>query len=319
MTQQISQEKTQHHAEILANRVKKMYSHLRKRFAKQNIDCYRLYDWDIPEVRAVVDYYKGHLVIGEYVRKQTPPQWLPTMAKAVSECLDIPMENVHVKERRTSTSQAPRYRRLNKKDERFIVNERDLKFLVNLNDFLDTGLYSDHRDTREMVKKMSSGKPFLNLFCYTGAFTCAALKGGAKFTVSVDRSATYLEWAKENLQLNDFMGIKNYLVHSDVFQYLERAKKKNEKFPLIVVDPPSFFRLRKSQAAFDISEDHPELLKAVLEVAAPKATIFFSTNHQRFESKMDALNVSSIKEITKQTVPEDYRNKQIHRCWQIIS
>ncbi len=314
----ITKEKTAHHAEILANRVRKMYNHLRKRFAKQNIDCYRLYDWDIPEVRAVVDYYKGHLVIGEYVRMQTSVDWLPTMAEAVGKALKITKEKIHVKERRTSTHEEPRYRRMQKKDKKMSVNERDLKFWVNMSDFLDTGLFSDHRNTRVQISKLASGKDFLNLFCYTGAFTCAAARGGAKTTVSVDRSETYLNWAKENFKLNGLDEAKNFLVKADVFKYLEDVHRKGIKFSLAMVDPPSFYRLRKTNAVFDINQDHPKLIKAVVKIMKKGSLVYFSTNHQRFEPKLTGLNIDDIREMTDKTVPEDYRNKQIHRCWEIV-
>lgn len=313
----VTPEKAGHHAELLANRVLKRFRHLAKIFRRQEIDCFRLYDWDIPEVRAVVDWYAGHLVVAEYVRLQTGPEWLPQMARAVGEALEVPPQKVHIKRRHTSTKAGPRYRRMGSKGERFEVRERDLRFWVNLDDFLDTGLYSDHRDTRMLVRKLAAGTDFLNLYSYTGAFTCAAAAGGAKTTVTVDRSATYLEWAKENLKLNGLWGPRHELVQSDVFRYLEGARRKGKKFTLAFVDPPSFFRERQGGASFDIDRDHPELLKKVLEVMAPGSTLIFSTNHQRFTPCFEGLGVKTIQELTPATIPEDYRNRQVHRCWQM--
>ena len=313
----VTPEKTSHHAELLANRVLKRFRHLSRIFQRQNIDCFRLYDWDIPEVRAVVDWYAGHVVVAEYVRLQTGLDWLPQMAKAVGKALNLPAQNVHVKRRRTNTKAGPRYRRMSSKGERFEVREGDLRFWVNLDDFLDTGLYSDHRDTRVFVRKLAAGTDFLNLYSYTGAFTCAAAAGGARTTVTVDRSATYLEWAKENLKLNRLWGPRHELVQSDVFRYLEEARRKGRKFTLAFVDPPSFFRERQEGASFDIDRDHPELLKKVLEVMAPGARLIFSTNHQRFTPRFEGLGVKEITELTPATIPEDYRNRQVHHCWQM--
>ena len=312
-----SPEKVAHHAELLGNRVKKMYRHLRKRFKKEQIDCYRLYDWDIPEVRAVVDWYAGHVVVAEYVRQQTGEEWLPQMADAVAVTLDIPRDHVHIKERRTKTKEGLRYQRLANKDERFQVYERDLKFWVNLNDFLDTGLYSDHRNTRVLVRNLVEEKRFLNLYAYTGAFTIAAAAGKAQSSVTVDRSATNLEWARENFLLNHISLEQHSIVQSDVEMYLEKAAKAAEQFDVIVVDPPSFFKDVKERRSFDVNRDHVRLLQKILKVTAPGGQVFFSTNHQRFVPQLKKLSISNIKELTPQTIPEDYRNKKIHRCWQI--
>jgi len=179
-------------ADMLANRVRKRWHHLHKRFTKQNIEVFRLYDWDIPEIRAVVDWYSGHLVIGEYTRMQSVPEWLPMMGEAVANALNVPAENVHLKERKAGKQEGKRYERLDYAEKKITVSERDLKFWVNLSDFVDTGLFSDHRNTRQMVRELSAGKDFLNLYCYTGTFTCYAAKGGANSTFSVDRSETVI-------------------------------------------------------------------------------------------------------------------------------
>lgn len=311
----ISPEKTAHHAEILGNRVRKQYRHLRKRFKRAHIDCFRLYDWDIPEVRAVVDWYAGHVVIAEYVRKQTGPQWLPAMAEAVRTALELPADCVHVKMRRTGTADDLRYSRLAEDNKRFIVNERDLRFWVNLDDFIDTGLYSDHRDTRVLVRDEARDQDFLNLFAYTGAFSCAAAAGGAASTTTVDRSQTNLDWAADNMRLNEFTGKGHHFVQADVDTFLSRAAKKGESWSLVFCDPPSFFKDLKAGKAFDINRDHLRLLTQVLKVTRPGGTVYFSTNHQRFEPRLDELPVDRLRELTPKTIPEDFRNRQMHRCW----
>jgi 23S rRNA (cytosine1962-C5)-methyltransferase len=313
------QAKYHHQAQMLADRSAKKFKHLRKRFVKQNIEVFRIYDWDIPEIRAVVDWYAGHLVVGEYVRAQSTPEWLPMMGAAVGETLGVAPENIHLKKRIYGQKDGKRYERLDTTNRLFEVTERDLKFYVNPWDYVDTGLFGDHRDTRQMVRQMASGKDFLNLFCYTGAFTCYAAKGGARVTVSVDRSKTAIQWARRNFELNRLAAADHRLIQSHIWEYLTHAQKKEQRFDLAVVDPPSFYTLRSTGAHFDINADHPRLLSAVGELMRPGATIFFSTNHQDFNPQMDGLVFSRVTEITSDTIPEDYQHKRktIHRCWRI--
>jgi 23S rRNA (cytosine1962-C5)-methyltransferase len=306
-------------AKMLSNRVKKRYRHFKKRYARQKIDVFRLYDWDIPEIRAVVDWYAGHLVVGEYTRRQTTPDWLPIMGQAVAEALDVPMDNLHLKERYYGAAAGQRYERIDHTNKFLTVNERDLKFYVNPWDYVDTGLFSDHRNTRKMVRSLAAGKDFLNLFCYTGSFSVYAAKGGARSTVSVDRSKTAISWARENMKLNGFLENSHQLFQTHALDYLEKAKQRQHYFDLAVVDPPSFYTIRSRQDHFDIAQDHPDLINAAAAVIRPGGTLFFSTNHQFFIPFFEELNVSAVKEITSQTIPEDYRHKrkQIHRCWKI--
>lgn len=304
---------------MLANRAKKRFKHLRNRFARQNIEVFRLYDWDIPEIRAVVDWYGGHLVIGEYVRRQSVPEWLPLMGRAVADALNVPMEKVHLKERRAGRQEGRRYTRIDHTDKKIVLSERDLKFLVNPYDYVDTGLFSDHRNTRQMIREMAKGKDFLNLYCYTGSFSCYAARGGARSTVSVDRSENVIQWARQNMALNGIDPKTNLLVQAHTFDFLKTAEKKGQRFDLAVVDPPSYSTTKVRNLAFDIVRDHPRLLDAVVRLLRPDATLFFSTNHQDFAPCMDRLDVSHVKEITARTIPEDYLNKRktIHRCWRI--
>lgn len=317
---QIQLEKFNAQAEMLANKVKKRFKHIAKRYAKQNIEVFRLYDWDIPEIRAVVDWYAGHLVIGEYTRNQSVPEWLPIMAEAVAEALAVPLDFVHLKERKSGKRDGQRYQRLSYTDRKIIVSERDLKFYVNPYDYVDTGLFSDHRNTRQMVREMASGKDFLNLYCYTGAFTCYAVKGGARSTVSVDRAETAINWVRNNFELNGIDEKGNMLVQAHTFDFLRRAKKEKMKFGLAVVDPPSYSTIVSRGYEFDISKDHPDLLKEVISIMRRGSTIFFSTNHQNFELRTGGLEIENIEEITSNTIPEDYitPKKLIHRCWKII-
>lgn len=312
--------KFERQAEMLASRVKKRFKHLSKRFSRQSIEVFRLYDWDIPEIRAVVDWYGGHLVVGEYTRRQSVPEWLPMMGAAVAGALDVPGEWCHLKARRAGRQDGTRYERLDHTDRKIVVSERDLKFLVNPWDFIDTGLFSDHRDTRQMVREMAGGKDFLNLYCYTASFSCYAARGGARSTVSVDRSETVVAWARENFALNGIGNADNALIQAHAFDYLDRAKRKGQRFDLAVVDPPSYSTTQSRGEAFDILTDHVGLLEAVTAVMHPGGVVLFSTNHQAFLPRLDLLRVSAVEEITARTIPEDYvhKRKTIHRCWRIV-
>ncbi len=313
----VTPEKTREHAVMLANRIRKRFRHLSRKFKREGIDCFRLYDWDIKEVRAVVDWYAGHIVVAEYIRLQTGPEYLPHIARAAAEALNIPLRNIHLRRRQTKTQDGPRYKKLASKGKRFQVRERDLYFWVNLDDFLDTGLFSDHRDTRMIVRQMSKGKDFLNLFSYTGSFTCAAAAGGACSTVTVDRSEMYTQWAKDNLSLNGLSGPQHHFVQSDAGKFLEQISRQGKRFALALVDPPSFFQDKQENKAFDINRDHPALIRDVLKVMARGGVLLFSTNHQRFEPQLEGLPVKDLTELTPDTIPEDYRNRQVHRCWRM--
>ncbi len=319
MNPQVREKKYQNQARMLANKVKKKYRHLRKRYEKQHLDIFRLYDWDIPEIRAVVDWYAGHLVVGEYSRKQSTPDWLPLMGKQVAKALDVPEKNIHLKIRRSGIKDGTRYKRINHTNKKIIMRERDLKFYINPYDYVDTGLFSDHRDTRQMVRELAADSHFLNLYCYTGAFTCYAAKGNAARTVSVDRSKTAVKWLKENLELNELSDKRHSLVQKDALDFLADADPRFQDFDLAVVDPPSYSTTRIKGQHYDIALDHPEMLNAVFRRMRPAGIVFFSTNHQNFELKTKALTVTDITEITDQTIPEDYQNKRkkIHRCWKI--
>lgn len=313
----VTPEKAKIQAEILGNSLRKKFRHLSRRFKREKIDCFRLYDWDSPDIRIVVDWYAGHLVVSEYERQQTGPGYLPQMAKAAAKALNVPIDKVHNRRRHTKLQAGPRYGKIDSRGERIQVQERNLKFWVNLNDFLDTGLFSDHRNTRVIISKLAKDKDFLNLFAYTGTFTCAAAAGGAKTTVTVDRSKMYIDWAKDNLLLNGFLSKSHTLIQSDVQKYLANAYRQGHRFNLAFVDPPSFYNDQAAGVSFDINRDHPELLRDVLRIMQPGSDLFFSTNHQRFEPRFDGLAIKEIIKITPKTIPEDYRNRNVHNCWQI--
>lgn len=313
----VTPERVTQQAEVFSNTLRKHFRHFGRKFKRQGIECFRLYDWDAPDIRIVVDWYAGHLVVSEYERLQTGTEYLPKMAAVAASVLGVSPDKVYIRRRHTNIAEGPRYTKIDSRNLRFEVRERNLRFWVNLSDYLDTGLYSDHRDTRVIIAKLAQGKDFLNLFAYTGTFTAAAAAGGAKSTVTVDRSRTYLNWAKDNLALNGLSGQQHSFVQSDATEYLYDAYRKGKRFNLAFVDPPSFFKDEGARVSFDINRDHPELIRNALKVMQPGSDLFFSTNHQRFEPRFDDITVKQIIKLTPKTIPEDYRNRNAHNCWQI--
>jgi 23S rRNA G2069 N7-methylase RlmK/C1962 C5-methylase RlmI len=309
---------------MLGNRVRKNFRKLKPSFDRRRIEAFRLYDRDIPEVRAVVDWYAGHAVLGEYERAQTSDEaYRDSLAQAVASALEIAPDHVHVKARRTRPAEGARYQRLARTERRLEVREGDLRFWVNLDDYIDTGLFPDHRETRQLVRAESAGSRFLNLFAYTGSFTCAAALGGASSTTTVDVSASYLRWTHDNLQLNGFAadvdGIadsRHELVREDARAFLARAAREGRRYALCVLDPPSFST--RESGSFDVQRDHRSLIEEALRVLTPGGVLWFSTNHQRFVPDLAGLPAASVTDATSRTVPADYRNRQAHRSFRIV-
>lgn len=300
-------------AEMINNRVRKTWRHLSARMERQNIGAFRLYDRDIPEIRLVVDWVEGHLVVGEYTRWQTSgtPHLLATLAQAAASAVDVPPDRVHLKQRRTRPDDGERYGRLGEAGARLPVREHDLRFWVNLDDYIDIGLFPDHRRTRARVRAEAEGKAVLNLFGYTGAFTVAAAAGGASATTTVDANGNYLAWAVENLKLNGLMGEQHAVVRADVRTWL-RAQT-TQRWDVAVLDAPSY---SDREGGLDIQRDQRPLVADALAVLRPGGVLYFATNHQAFEPELDDL-AERWREITGETVPEDYRNRKIHRCFKL--
>jgi len=305
--------------EIFTNRLRKMARHLR-RWPGRGITCYRLYDRDIPEVPLAVDVYEGRLHIAEYDRPhdRTPAEhadWLDLLARAAGEALGIDAEEVFLKRRRRQrgTSQYDRFAEVGRV---CTVHEGGLAFEVNLSDYLDTGLFLDHRITRERVRAESAGKRMLNLFAYTGAFSVYAAGGGAAATTTVDLSKTYLDWARRNMTANGFTGPQHRFVAGDAMEFLRRHRP-GPHYDLAVIDPPTFSNSKRTPGVFDVQRDHVELLTAAAALMPAGGVIYFSTNFRRFKFDAAALPGLTAHEISRQTVPEDFRNKRIHRCWRM--
>jgi 23S rRNA (guanine2445-N2)-methyltransferase / 23S rRNA (guanine2069-N7)-methyltransferase len=308
-------------AELLRRRLAKRAHHLRRWPTRRGITCFRLYDRDVPEIPLAIDRYEDHLHIAEYERPhdRDPAQhadWLDLMVRTARQVLDVPAQNVHVKFRQRQRG-ATQYERQGSAGQTLVVQEGGLRFQVNLDDYLDTGLFLDHRHTRAMVRDAAADARFLNLFAYTGAFSVYAAAGGAAQTTTLDWSATYLDWARENMSLNGFSGSQHRFVQADALAYLQ-GLPASPLFDLAVVDPPTYSNSKRTTDDWDVQRDHAQLLNELLARMPLGATVFFSTNFRRFQFDPEALPHAAAREISSQTVPEDYRNRRIHRCWRLV-
>ncbi len=309
-------------AETFANRLRKNLKRESKWAERAKVTCWRLYDWDIPELPFVVDIYGDRLCIAEIQRNHDHSplehtRYQQLMVKTAADVLGIEVAKAYFKVRKPQQSGGFQYTPHAQTNEFLEVSEGGHKFLVNLADYLDVGLFLDHRNTRAMVQKAASEKDFLNLFAYTGSFTVYAVAGGAKSSTTVDTSGTYLEWAEANLKLNGRSGPTHQFVRLDSFEFLERT---TQFFDLCVVDPPTRSVNRSSERVFDVQEDHVRLLQLVLDRMRPGGKIYFSTNYRTFELDQAALvegRTLEVKEITSLTLPPDFQRKPSHRCWLI--
>ena len=310
-------------AGLFKNRLTKLARHLRRWPTKRNITCFRLYERDIPEIPLVVDRYEDYLHITEYERPHDRDiarhaQWLDLMCETAAATLDVPTANVYLK-RRKKDSDNRQYEKVSRAGKIATVNEGGLKFLINLTDYVDTGLFLDHRKTRKMVFDEAEDKDFLNLFAYTGSFSVYAAKAHASSTTTVDLSKNYLEWAQRNMEANGLSDSKHNFVASDILEFLTAAADNPMRmYDLAVVDPPTFSNSKKTSQDWEIQSRHVELLNLVHQIMRTGGVVYFSTNFRRFKFDSAALPNFECREISKQTVPEDFRNKRIHRCWRLV-
>jgi putative methylase len=303
------------------NRLGKNLKHQLKWAKRQNIEAWRIYDKDIPQYPFAIDVYGEHIHLQEYdtgwlMHPDDYQKWLDDVREAVQFVTGFERHNIHLKQRSRQKGTA-QYEKTGALGEDFIVYEHGRQFWVNLDKYLDTGLFLDHRNTRYKVGNMAAGKRFLNLFSYTGSFTVYAATGGAIYSETVDLSNTYLDWAKRNFQLNNMDLNQHQIVRADVFQYLQDAAKQNKQFDLIVLDPPSFSNSKKMLDILDIQRDQAKLIDGAMNVLASDGLLYFSNNLRTFILNDEIAARYVVKNISKQSVPEDFRNKKIHQCWEI--
>ena len=307
---------------MFENRLSKVYKHLSKQARRQSISCYRIYDKDLPEFPLIIDVYGDKIYLAEYRAKHNLTEkeheyWLNESLNIISKVTNVPYDKIYLKERKRKTERTDQYQKTGEEAAFFIAEEGGLKFKVNLSDYLDTGLFLDHRITREMVYKESVHKKVLNLFAYTGSFSVYAAAGGAEEVTTVDLSNTYLKWAEDNFELNGFTDKSKYhFIQADVLQYLDELKMNS--FDIIIMDPPTFSNSKRMKDFLDIQQDHADLINKCLLSLKPGGILYFSTNYTRFVLEKEKINVSEIKDITNATTPFDFEGKLRRWCYKIL-
>ena len=316
----IEQPRLSEGGQMFANRLLKNVKAMGKWVKREGIDCYRVYDADMPEYAMAIDLYHDWVHVQEYAApKSIDPEkasirMFDALA-AIPQALNIDKSRVVVKrrERQSGTKQYERQSAQGKFNE---VNEGGIKLLVNLTDYLDTGLFLDHRPMRMRIQREAAGKRFLNLFCYTATASVHAAKGGARSTTSVDLSKTYLDWARRNLSLNGFSD-KNRLEQGDVMAWLESSR---DEYDLIFIDPPTFSNSKRMEGVFDVQRDQVQLIDLAMARLASGGVLYFSNNFRKFQLEENLAERYMVEEITQQTIDPDFaRNGKIHRAWKITA
>ncbi|PIT14702.1 class I SAM-dependent methyltransferase [Snodgrassella alvi] len=304
-----------------ANRLGKNIKHLRKWAQRQGLEAWRMYDRDVPQYPFAVDIYADHVHLQEYdtgwlMHKSEYEEWLAEVMEAIVFVTGLPSEHIHLKRRQRQKGKE-QYEKTGADGTDFVIHEYGRAFWVNLDKYLDTGLFLDHRHTRQKIGAMAAGKRFLNLFAYTGSFSVYAGTGGALSSETVDLSNTYLQWARRNFELNGLDMHVHQLVRADVFQYLQKAAEEGKQFDLIVMDPPSFSNSKKMLDILDVQADQEKLIDGAMRLLSAQGTLFFSNNLRSFTLNSALEQRYRVSNISRKTVPEDFRNDRIHQCWEI--
>lgn len=308
--------------QMFENRLAKVLKHLRKTARRQGVTCFRLYDRDLPEFPLIIELYEDKVYVAEYQSQHNLDddayeQWLQHSLDVIAKVLEVSRDDLYLRTRQRKQDRQSQYEKLDFSKEELIVQEDGLKFKVNLSDYLDSGLFLDHRITRHMVREEARDKKVLNLFCYTGSFSVYAAAGGAATVTSIDLSKTYLQWAEENMRLNGlFDPAKHQYIHADVLQYLDELKLNT--YDLVILDPPTFSNSKRMKDFLDIQRDHVALINKVLLATRKDGVIYFSNNLRRFELDEANIEAASIRNITAQTVPFDFQGKLLRHCFRII-
>jgi 23S rRNA (guanine2445-N2)-methyltransferase / 23S rRNA (guanine2069-N7)-methyltransferase len=312
-------------AQMFANRLRKNLQRLDPWAERERIDCFRVYDADMPEYAFAIDLY-GRGTRHAYVQEYAPPKTVDQegarerrreVLAVLPEVLSVPIAQVHSRVRKPQKG-AEQYEKRESVAERHAVSEGGLKFWVNFRDYLDTGLFLDHRIMRDMLRSWAKDTDFLNLFCYTGSASVYAAAGGARSTTGVDLSNTYLDWAHENLLLNGFGGNNHELYRADCLAWLEEQESRGPRFDLIFVDPPTFSNSKRMDGVLDVQRDHVGMIRRSLKLLRPAGRLVFSTNYTRFKLDLEALADLAIEDISAASIPKDFeRHARIHRCFSV--
>ena len=331
----------------LKNRIRKNYRHTRKWAKRTGSDCFRIYDREIHGYPLSIDFYAGRFCVHYFCKKgsdQAPPDSLvKEIEEILSAIFDVGSESIYWRTR-IKRAKNEQYEKAGASKEFFTVHEYGLSFRINLLDYLDTGLFLDHRETRQIVRSLSAGKRVLNLLAYTCSFSVYAAAGGASFTKSVDMSNTYTAWGRENFILNEkaaklqcgakstlslsdkasfstpsnhFSGMSNEIVREDCLKFLDEEIASRKKYDIIIIDPPTISRSKKMTGMFDVQVDHVPLILKSLRLLSKGGIIFFSTNFRKFVFDKELVQSLHVEEISYKTVPKDFHDQKIHRCWKI--
>lgn len=304
----------------IANRLQKNLKRLKPYIKQLETNCYRIYDQDIPEFPYSIDLYSKYAVVSHFYshideEPEKKANFEQTL-KAIEEILSVLPINIFVKIR-ASQKGAAQYEKLGRKYSIINVHEKDALFEVNLSDYLDTGLFLDHRPMRYLIRKMAAGKSFLNLFSYTSTATVHAFMGGARESVSMDLSATYLEWSERNFRLNDMDLDRHELKRMDCLKWSQETFPPERKFDLIFIDPPTFSNSKRMEGVLDVQEDHENLIERGIEYLQVNGDLLFSCNLRSFKLSETIKEKYHIQDIGQRSIPTDFRDQKIHHAFHI--
>ena len=317
-------------SKMFGNRVAKNLKQLEKWAARESVSCYRIYDADMPEYSFAIDRYAeadgGRVSL--YVQEYAAPKTIDPAAvqrrrnealAALPRVTGIPAGLIHLRQRRVNT-RGEQYEKLGQQADFRLVEEGGLRFWVNFTDYLDTGLFLDHRITRARLREAAGRKRFLNLFAYTGSATVYAAAGRARETTTVDMSATYLDWAQRNLAVNGFSGAQHQLVQADCIAWLKDAVAERRQYDLVFLDPPTFSNSKRMDDILDVQRDHRALIDRCMALLAPGGKLVFSNNAQKFKLDAEVGRLYKVTDISRATLPKDFeRNPRIHQCFELES
>jgi 23S rRNA (cytosine1962-C5)-methyltransferase len=300
----------------IQNRIEKNYKHRAKIAKREGFEAFRIYEKDIPDFPFIVDVYKDNAIIYEKRDDEIDAEkfnHFEFIISAIKNILNIPEEKIIIKSRKRQVGDT-QYTKLEERNELIPIQEYQASFLVNLHDYIDTGLFLDHRPLRQIVFKASEGKKVLNLFSYTGSISVMAALGKARQVTSVDMSTTYQDWARKNFEHNNIPLKEHNFITDSALEYLEKA---SQRFDLIILDPPTFSNSKKMDEDFEVEKDQVAVIKQCLRLLAPDGILYFSNNKKIFKIDPTVLEMANVQDITPKTIPEDYRNLKIHHCFKI--
>ena len=302
------------------NRIRKNYRHVRKWAKRSSTDCFRIYDREISQYPLAIDFYAGHFCVHYFSRSrendEPPAELVDETVRILCKIFAMTPDSIYWRTR-AKCKITRQYEKVDESREFFTVLEYGIKFKVNLRDYLDTGLFLDHRETRKYIASIAKDKRVLNLFSYTCSFSVHAAAAGAAFTKSVDMSNTYTEWGRENFILNSLSLKNNEIVRADCLVFLDHEIRSGIKYDVIIIDPPTISRSKKMSQMFDIQMDYIPLVSKALKLLSEEGVIFFSTNSRKFVFEDIHFQSCSVVDISNKTIPIDFHDPKIHRCWKI--